>query len=93
MAGVLMEQIKRGLKAGTYRLCTSSLCSRIVQSPKAEGPYRICIDCRPINMLIKKGSGGIGDIPGMFDQMKVCNNCCRSYSRASPSCPRVPSCP
>ncbi|CAB1099388.1 unnamed protein product [Ectocarpus sp. CCAP 1310/34] len=70
MADILMKQLNQGLAAGTFRLSTSSWCSRIVPVPKSDGTYRICIDYRDLNKLIKKDSGGLGDITGMLDRMK-----------------------
>lgn len=69
MADILLEQINQMLKAGTLGFSTSRWCFRIVPVPKADGTYRICIDCRPLNKLTKKDSGGLGDITGMQDRM------------------------
>ena len=58
------------LKAGVLRFSNSEWCFRIVPVLKSDGTYRICIDYRPLNKLIKKDSGGLGDITGMLDRMK-----------------------
>lgn len=70
MADILMKQINQMLDAGILRFSNSSWCFRIVPVPKSDGTYRICIDYRPLNRLIKKDSGGLGDITGMLDRMK-----------------------
>lgn len=70
MADLLLEQINEMLRADILRFSNSEWCSRIVPVPKSDGTVRICIDHSELNKLIKKDSGGLGDIVGMLDRMK-----------------------
>ena len=73
MSDILMKQINPMIERKIFRFSTSSWCSRIVPVPKSDGSYRICVDYRPLNNLIKKDSGGLGDINGILDRMKASN--------------------
>lgn len=37
---------------------------------KKDGTARVCQDSRGLNALLKNDSGGLGDLPGIFDDMK-----------------------
>ena len=73
MSDILMKQINQMLDNGILRFSTSEFCARIVPVLKPDGSWRICLDFREVNKLIKKDRGGLGDIMGMTDRMKGSN--------------------
>ncbi|GKT21790.1 hypothetical protein ADUPG1_011982, partial [Aduncisulcus paluster] len=50
---VINNQIKEWLSQGKIRPSTSEFSSNVTVAPKPDSPGRVCIDCKPLNRLIK----------------------------------------
>lgn len=69
-ASIVNKQSDVWHEATVTRHSTSSWCSQTVLVPKSNGEWRVCIDYRALNKLLKTDSGGLGDISAMHDRIK-----------------------
>lgn len=70
MDDLLMAQINPMLEGGILSFSNSQWCSGIVPVVRPDGGIRLAIDYRPLNKLMEKNVGGLGDIVGIMDRMK-----------------------